>query len=470
MQMNKTLLISGMTLTLIAGHAYASVEKPSSGVRAAISKATRYNAAMKDEAVARFFHPRTVSSQFYDSDGGAWGEVVNQKFTYNTDGTVASEEFEGGMTKFSYNENGNLIRKEVFTDADGTMKLSSVSEYTYDTIVKDLVTSTTDTNYNPYGESADEPENVYAYGIDITRNTDGNITKVASYTIWGDEKNYNESLEIEYGADRKAIKITEIGNIMDDNGNLAPGVYRQLTDITWASTDGQIVTFEYDDPNGEMYFSKNRIASATIIDDDYPRPATLKVTYDGDSYHSLLTMGTERLMEIDFKCLEIFPVREDFNEYCSYDCTSFEVDYDYDDEEDVHYIDYSRTRTEQNRADAFGHNLLYKSTTAYEYSDPSENETEVNETKTEVTYDSAIGYPLTATLFAPSYETGELSEYKRITYTDYVNVDPAGVEGPVVDTDAAPEYYTLQGVRVANPSTGLYIVRQGSLVRKVCIR
>ena len=87
-----------------------------------------------------------------------------------------------------------------------------------------------------------------------------------------------------------------------------------------------------------------------------------------------------------------------------------------------------------------------------------------------MTYDSAIGYPLTATLFAPSYETGELSEYKRITYTDYVNVDPAGVEGPVVDTDAAPEYYTLQGVRVANPSTGLYIVRQGSLVRKVCIR
>lgn len=32
------------------------------------------------------------------------------------------------------------------------------------------------------------------------------------------------------------------------------------------------------------------------------------------------------------------------------------------------------------------------------------------------------------------------------------------------------EYYNIQGVRVQNPTSGLYIVRQGSKVSKVVIR
>lgn len=47
----------------------------------------------------------------------------------------------------------------------------------------------------------------------------------------------------------------------------------------------------------------------------------------------------------------------------------------------------------------------------------------------------------------------------------------AGVEGVVVDNENAPvEYYNLQGVRVENPSAGLYIKRQGNKVEKVVIR
>lgn len=36
--------------------------------------------------------------------------------------------------------------------------------------------------------------------------------------------------------------------------------------------------------------------------------------------------------------------------------------------------------------------------------------------------------------------------------------------------DAVPEYYTLQGVRVDNPTSGIYLCRKGSKVTKVFIR
>ncbi len=49
--------------------------------------------------------------------------------------------------------------------------------------------------------------------------------------------------------------------------------------------------------------------------------------------------------------------------------------------------------------------------------------------------------------------------------------DASGVEETfVVETEGTVEYYNLQGVRVSNPSAGLYIRRQGNTVSKVIIR
>lgn len=42
-----------------------------------------------------------------------------------------------------------------------------------------------------------------------------------------------------------------------------------------------------------------------------------------------------------------------------------------------------------------------------------------------------------------------------------------GVEDVQVDSDTTVEYYTLQGIKVANPSYGIYIVKKGNKVRKV---
>lgn len=46
----------------------------------------------------------------------------------------------------------------------------------------------------------------------------------------------------------------------------------------------------------------------------------------------------------------------------------------------------------------------------------------------------------------------------------------AGVKDVVVDANAPKVYYNLQGVEVANPTSGLYIVRQGDKVSKVLVK
>ncbi len=47
---------------------------------------------------------------------------------------------------------------------------------------------------------------------------------------------------------------------------------------------------------------------------------------------------------------------------------------------------------------------------------------------------------------------------------------PAGVEECLIDENAPVEYYNLQGIRVENPSNGLYIKQQGNIVEKVFIK
>jgi len=60
------------------------------------------------------------------------------------------------------------------------------------------------------------------------------------------------------------------------------------------------------------------------------------------------------------------------------------------------------------------------------------------------------------------------AEYTNGGEEMYVTFVPgAGVSDVAVDANAPAEYFNLQGVRVANPENGLFIVRQGGKVTKV---
>lgn len=58
-----------------------------------------------------------------------------------------------------------------------------------------------------------------------------------------------------------------------------------------------------------------------------------------------------------------------------------------------------------------------------------------------------------------------------VTYTYAVENDTTtGIENVTVEGEAVPEYYTLEGVSVANPAKGIYIVRRGNQVTRQYIR
>ena len=59
------------------------------------------------------------------------------------------------------------------------------------------------------------------------------------------------------------------------------------------------------------------------------------------------------------------------------------------------------------------------------------------------------------------------SETAPTTLTFTQKADTNGIEDITVDDNAPVEYYNLQGIRVANPSNGVYIQRQGNKATKV---
>ncbi len=66
-----------------------------------------------------------------------------------------------------------------------------------------------------------------------------------------------------------------------------------------------------------------------------------------------------------------------------------------------------------------------------------------------------------------------LDEDNNITYYVVCNIEgdaDAGVAEIEIDENAPVEYYNLQGIRVENPTAGLYIRRQGKNVQKIVIR
>ncbi len=67
--------------------------------------------------------------------------------------------------------------------------------------------------------------------------------------------------------------------------------------------------------------------------------------------------------------------------------------------------------------------------------------------------------------------TFKAEDLKPMLYISYAKKDvSAGVDDIVVDENAPVEYYNLQGIRVENPTSGLYIKRQGNKAVKILVR
>lgn len=439
--MKKTLLLSGIALTALA--------IPASADDSAASK-------------AHFFRPQTVSFQYYMPHTSSWGDINVEKYTYNADGTVATIEETGQKTVYTYNSDGKLAKTEVFNIYDGTTKPVTTTEYEYDPVMKDFVIS--ETEYFYQGKS--DPLYITCDGTEITRDAAGNISKVRTYNISNGNKSYDdEQMTIAYGSDGKASTVT-IEKVKTKNGQTVTEIEEQWTDIVWDSTDGQILSMDFDEPDSDMYFSANRVASAKVTSEDWPGEATFTATYDGDSYHSLLMSGNEKIREITFDCIEKFAPREEFDECYSYDATVYEVEYD---ETNGQYVIENTVNTkESNRADAFGFNTINEQTTITTTTSGSKTESESE--KTEVTYDDQSGLPVQAAKWKKDESDKDFKPVTLYFFSDYVNVDPAGVTAIQPDqSDATVEFFDLRGIRISDPADGIFIRREGNSTTKVYI-
>lgn len=77
--------------------------------------------------------------------------------------------------------------------------------------------------------------------------------------------------------------------------------------------------------------------------------------------------------------------------------------------------------------------------------------------------------------FKFSAADGSVEYYETIPDTEFVlNVifskEEAAVKGVEMETASAPQYFNLQGVRVAEPSNGIYIVKRGNKISKEVVK
>lgn len=436
--MKKTLLISALAFTGLA-----------------IPAAAKYSAGI--------FKPQTVSYQYYMPHTSTWGDMNVEKYTYNPDGTVATIEETGQKTVYSYNSDGNITKVEVSNVYNGDNKPVTTTEYEYDPIVKNFVISETEYFY----QGKTDPLYITGNGTEITRNEAGNVTKVRDYTVSNGNKVYDdEQMTVEYGPDNQATKIT-LEKLNTKNGQTVSEIEEQWTDIVWDTTDGQILSMEYDEPDSKMYFSSNRVASATVNSEDLPGASSFTASYDGDSFHSLLMIGNDKIMEITFDCIQKFAPREEFNECFSYDAETYEVEYEKVNGQYI--VESTVTKKESNRADDFGICILNEQTTVEHTNSGDKTETESE--KTEVTYDDQSGLPIQAAKWEKDDSDKDFKPVSIYFFSDYVNVDPAGVTAIQPDSsDTATEYFDLQGIRVSNPENGIFIRRHGSKIEKIYIK
>lgn len=84
--------------------------------------------------------------------------------------------------------------------------------------------------------------------------------------------------------------------------------------------------------------------------------------------------------------------------------------------------------------------------------------------------DGVITFPEDAFVMGCNLDNNGQAQFGGGTTFRLVLPDGAGVDAPVVGEDGEAQYYNLQGLPVAEPSSGLYIRRQGGKATKVLVK
>lgn len=388
--------------------------------------------------------PGTLTEYSWNSwETNDWEKQATTKFTYNDFGQKVKEENPDMVRTYEYTPKGQIAVEEYTYSYGGGNK----TEYTYDEVTGKEIGSTS------YYLDGDKWVLSEKWELRITRDEKGNITRIDDYSSDYETKEMKLSgyRVYTYGTDGK---ISEIINYDIDEGEAE--VEFHLKDIVWENTNGQLIIDDTNDMDADDYcMGDNRVKSGTLLDFDGDEGVTAYMTaeYPGNlgDLKMKMTINNTVFYVYEYSVLDAYGSTSEYNEELDYDVDGTTVTFTGD-----KYIDKNT-----DKYDSYG--ILVESISE----EQSSYYSGISKSVADVTYDPTYGYP-TEVVFKYSYNDEPMQMQSRQVYGDYALY--SGVEAPVVDENAPVEYYNLQGVRVANPSNGIYIRRQGTAVSKVMIR
>ena len=246
-----------LSVLLIAG----AISLPAAPRHAPVAKRIFKPAAKSDEAShAEIWCPATQQMFLWE---GEWILTETNNYTYNSMG-LATEDYtvdgdNEGATRivYTYNDNGNWKTRESQSSSDLiNFRNSEKTVREFDAVVPGFVTATYGYNWLNY-EWQQTGNN---WEREVTRDTDGNVTKVERRVLYNGIFDPTQRFFVEYGADGKASKLWS--EELTSNGfNLYWEEGDVYTDIVWERTDGQILSDE------DLMYGANRISSAKVISD-----------------------------------------------------------------------------------------------------------------------------------------------------------------------------------------------------------
>lgn len=379
-----------------------------------------------------------------------WQVTEDQTLTYTDEGRIAMmKNANGDEIRYEYDAEGRLTTETRYNDNGDAYEKC---EYTYDTVVKNLVVRSA-----AYYLDGTEWKLQNEETTEITRNSDNNITQISEFSSYNGNKTEQQRVVYTYGNDKKINTI----KLYYYDGEEGVEMDAEMTDIKWVKTNGQLIDLEFDEL--AYYFSENWIASATLPKaTNEPYLGDIFVKFDYKSGLGGFTMTQTMNNEVIVK--EEFTITDTFGSYTERD---FSVDFDNNDEgvwerdgEDL--TDYTKVY------DKFGLVLLDKEVN-YEDANPDKPDWTTTTTG-KVEYDADHGYPVDYTT-TYAYGVGEEPQNQtHIVWSDYKSFE-AGIGAIATDNENAPvEYFDLRGQRVDNPANGFFIRRQGNNVEKIVVR
>lgn len=366
----------------------------------------------------------------------------NTSMTYNSEGKTTEEmivSVDGTRTRTltTYDTSGRVsgITDEEF--AGGEWVKTKSKEIAYDDLTGVIVSNLEYT----YSGGQEYPGNCYRRTI--TRNDAGNITEVELAVLFHGKYDPTQRMQIEYDATSgRATSI--VSTFLTYSGGLYTWMEGgKYTDLEWHNTDGQIASVD------DLFRGNNRLTSGHYYNTNNGTPYfdyDITASYDaeGPGFTALCTGVYQGIADTGVSRTYSESTGDDgITEISLHTCYYSLSDPELDPE---NYRDVAKI-------DAYGIEL--ENSSVFWSTDEADAKVESLLTS-DVTYDETYGYPLTVAV--SENDTPLL----RVEYSDYIDCSTISglhcLRAPGA-SGGGEEWFDLGGRKVAEPGSGLYIMR-----------